>query len=101
MSTTETRGTSQGASVSCPVGPWKCALLFLPDILSVSGQKSVHGQSGATCDKDEYHVGPYTVELPVIGEEGGATGRVEYCACRNYDHWNAEGAPSRSCDPCH
>ncbi|KAI4253012.1 MAG: hypothetical protein L6R42_007738, partial [Xanthoria sp. 1 TBL-2021] len=39
VATTEQKATSQGATVPCPEGTWKCALKIFPNILSVSGKR--------------------------------------------------------------
>ncbi|KAL6722221.1 hypothetical protein ACLMJK_001328 [Lecanora helva] len=97
---TTTKTTSQGASVPCPQGPWKCALAIYPEELKVSGQKEAANRYCSEEEKDGKLPDPYTVFYPVENDSGGIKSRVEVCACKNYDHWDDKGAPSIKCDTC-
>ncbi|KAL8846329.1 MAG: hypothetical protein Q9221_008569 [Calogaya cf. arnoldii] len=96
---TKQHGTSQAATVPCPKGEWQCGMLIFPDIMVVSGQKEPADGSAPYCD-DEDGMGPYTVELPILGKDGGPQAAVDVCACKNFDHWDDEGAPELKCDVC-
>lgn len=101
VATTEQKATSQGATVPCPEGTWKCALKIFPNILSVSGKKVAVKGREAYCNPGEDHgLGPYTVELPVLGDNKAVESRVEVCACKNYPGAEDEGAPVEKCDEC-
>ena len=99
VSKTTTKEVSQGAGGACPTGPWKCALAVYPLFLLVAGQK--HFASNSQC----YTNGtappePYKAKFPVEGDSGGVKSRVEVCACKNFEHWADNGAPSIACEGC-
>ncbi|KAI4222715.1 MAG: hypothetical protein L6R36_005951 [Xanthoria steineri] len=100
VATAEQKATSQGATVPCPDGTWKCALKIFPNILSVSGEKVAAKGSEAYCDDGDHGLGPYTVELPVLGDNKAVESRVEICACKNYPGADDEGSPVEKCDTC-
>ncbi|KAL8651756.1 MAG: hypothetical protein Q9226_004561 [Calogaya cf. arnoldii] len=96
---TEQKGTSQAATVPCPKGEWQCGMLVFPDIMVVSGQKEAAEGSENYCTEAS-GLGPYTVELPILGKDGGPQAAVDICACKNFPHWEDEGAPELKCDEC-
>lgn len=100
ISTTTTKATSQGASVPCPEGPWKCALAIYPEFLQVSGTEIFSGNTECYRNSKVPPSSPYTVSFPVEGDSGGVKSRVDICACQNFAHWADQGAPSIVCESC-
>ena len=100
VSKTTTKSTSQGASVPCPSGPWKCALAIYPEFLQVSGEHFPAEIALCHSDLKIPPPKPYTVSFPVEGDSGGVKSRVGVCACQNFAHWADEGAPSIVCESC-
>lgn len=84
----------------CPEGTGKCALKISPNVLSVSGKKVAAKGSEAYCDDGDHGLGPYRVELPVLGDNKAVESRVEVFACKNYPGADDEGAPGEKCDEC-
>ena len=100
VSKTTTKSTSQGASVPCPKGPWKCALAIYPEFLEVSGKHIPAQDVECYADFKIPPTKPYTVNFPVEGDSGGVKSRVGICACKNFAHWADDGAPSIVCERC-
>lgn len=59
VATTTETGNAEGAQIPCPDGPWKCALIITPAVVTVSGKKIGYTQ---TCDYDTSQ--PYMVQFP-------------------------------------
>ena len=99
VSTTTTKQVSQGATNSCPDGPWHCALAILPDMTEVSGQKQA-ANDACEDDIDGPLPAPYTVRFPTEGTSGSNTADVEICTCQNFKHWADDGHIARLCNDC-
>ena len=94
VATSEETGVAEGAQMTCPVGPWKCALIITPQIAHVTGNVA-KWDDVACSNKDP---APYTVDFPTNDSNGLPTGAlVDICACPNFPSSTDPGAPSTIC----
>ena len=103
VAVTTSKATSQGTDISCPEGPWHCALAIYPEMLKVEGKEEAANDYCTDEEKDGELPKPFTVYYSVENDTGGIAALIEVCACTNkeYPHGNDEGAPAIKCDDCH
>ena len=116
VSTTTTKSTTEGGTLTCPPGPWywyvlrhllcsstvpltrlNSALQIYPEVVRVQGEMTQKNQGIQPCTKVPQH---YDVQLPVYGDSGNVRSRLEICSCGNFEHWADKGAPSLHCQDC-
>lgn len=98
VSITKETSEAQGAQLNCPTGPWTCALIIYPGMTRLKGSQFKYATSVHQClDEDKSTEQPYSVPVPKKALDGTSTSRIDVCACKNFEHWADNGAPSTVC----
>jgi hypothetical protein len=81
-------------SAECPAGGWTCGLAITPSVYQITGYVAWEVPIG--CDiPSNYHDGNYTVQFPIVDDQGKAVVTMLVCACPDKVGWDDAHAPSK------
>lgn len=97
------KGSVDNLGSDCPVAPagadqWTCGLNIFPSVVRISGTQTTSEEDNLVCKymTDQ----PFTVDAPIINNDGNPNIRTELCACQDRVGWASPGAPPLCGSPC-
>ena len=97
------KGTIDGSGSNCPVvaqgsDQWTCSLNIIPSVARVSGKQTTNTEDHLICDVKQNQ--DYTIDLPIVNQDGNPNVRTELCACPDQRGIDSPGAPQACASPC-